>query len=175
MNCTGAQPEQRKALWHALKNADREEFKRITRTMVKKVQSENELKRTKEFRQYVFNNWQGIEIHNTDTCGGSSAEAHVSHVLLARMSSRPMGWSREGLKYMAKLRTFYANGGVVEAHHLRIQENVDRLFKKAMKQAQKAFHGINTQTLGNLIIKNNGKVTPLFRLLIIASPLFELN
>jgi len=165
MSCTGAQPEHRKALWWALKNADREEFKKIIRIVVKRAQSDSELKRLKEFRRYVLNNWQGIEIYKTDACGGSSAEAHVSHVLSARLSSRPMGWSREGLKYMAELRAFCANGGVVEAHHLRRREDVGRLVKKAMQQAQKVFHGINTQTLGNLAAKNIGKVTPLFRLL----------
>ncbi|NDI79021.1 hypothetical protein DYH56_13835 [Psychrilyobacter piezotolerans] len=31
---------------------------------------------------------------------GSSAEGHVSHILVSRMSSRPQGWSREELKAM---------------------------------------------------------------------------
>lgn len=165
LGCTGAQPEHRKALWWALKNADREEFKKIIRIMAKQAKSDSELKRITEFRRYILNNWQGIEIYKTDACGGSSAEAHVSHVLSARLSSRPMGWSREGLKYMAELRAFCANGGVVEARHLRRQETISGLVKKAMHRAQKTFHGINTQTLGNLATKNIGKVTPLFRLL----------
>lgn len=165
MNCTGAQPEYRKVLWQVLKNADREEFKRIIRNMGKETRSENGLKKIKEFRRYVLNNWEGIEIHKTGKCGGSSAEAHVSHVLSARMSSRPMGWSREGLKYMSKLRAFYANGGVVGVEHLRSKQEMSGLVKKAVERARRVFHGINPETLGNVASLNMGKVTPLFRVL----------
>lgn len=165
MNCTGGQPEQRNALRQALKDANRDELKKIVRDMSREVKNENELKRIKEFQQYVNNNWSGIEIQKTEECGGSSAEAHVSHVLSARMSSRPMAWSREGLKFMAALRAFYANGGIVEVEHLRAKEVVSSLTKKAMKRAQKVFHGINSQTLDNLTAKNIGKVTPLFTIL----------
>ena len=38
-------------------------------------------------------------------------ENHVSHILSARMSSRPMGWSREGAAKMAELRAYFFNGG----------------------------------------------------------------
>lgn len=36
---------------------------------------------------------------------------HVSHILSARMSSRPMGWSKAGAYRIARLRAFYFNGG----------------------------------------------------------------
>lgn len=39
------------------------------------------------------------------------AESHVSHVLSARMSSRPMGWSRAGADRIGKLRAFMFNKG----------------------------------------------------------------
>ena len=42
---------------------------------------------------------------------GCSAEGHVSHVLSNRMSSRPMGWSIQGMSKMAELRAYYYNGG----------------------------------------------------------------
>jgi hypothetical protein len=164
INCTGAQPISRQLLWQALKKPDRKEFQKIIREMIQKAKTENEQKRIKEFRRYVLNNWKGIEIHQTEACGGSSAEAHVSHVLSARMSSRPMGWSRKGLEHMARLRAFHANGGVVGVEHLRSKE-VSGLVKKAMKRAQKVFNGINPETLGSLVSINLGKVTPLFRIL----------
>ena len=44
-----------------------------------------------------------------ETC--CSAEGHVSHVLSARLSSRPMAWSRDGAERMAKLRAFMFNKG----------------------------------------------------------------
>lgn len=40
-----------------------------------------------------------------------SAEGHVSHVLSARMSSRPMAWTRAGAERMAKLRAYFYNNG----------------------------------------------------------------
>lgn len=40
-----------------------------------------------------------------------SAEGHISHVLSARMSSRPMAWSRDGAERIAKLRAFMFNKG----------------------------------------------------------------
>ena len=43
--------------------------------------------------------------------GGSSTESHISHILSFRMSSRPMGWSRQGAGKMAELRAYYYNGG----------------------------------------------------------------
>lgn len=164
MNCTGAQPDRRQALRQVLKNADQEGLKKIIEEMVRNAKSKNEEKRIEEFRDYVLNNWSGIEIHKTEACGGSSAEAHVSHVLSARMSSRPMGWSRQGVKHMAELRAFCASGGVVGVEHFSSKE-VSGLVEKARKRAQKVFHGINPKILGSLVSTNLGKVTPLFRVL----------
>lgn len=165
MNCTGAQPERRKELRQALRDADREEFKKIIRNMAGRARSDNELKRIKEFKQYALNNWKGIEIYKTENCGGSSAEAHVSHVLSARISSRPMGWSREGLKYMTKLRAFRANGGIVGVEHLTSKEFVPGIIRKAIKRTQRVFHNINLETLGNLAAIRMGKSTPIAKLL----------
>jgi len=59
----------------------------------------------KEARKYILNNWEGIKIYNEDEdVIGCSAEGHISHVFSARLSRNPLGWSREGLKLMAKLR-----------------------------------------------------------------------
>lgn len=165
MNSTGSQPERRDELRQALKNADKEKFKKITREMVRDARTENERKRVEEFRGYVLSNWNGIEIHKTKKCGGSSAEAHVSHILSERLSSRPMGWSREGLKCMAELRAFRANGGVVGVEHIKKKAEMNNLVKKGMKKAQRVFNGVNLETLGNLSVFTRGKVTPLYRAL----------
>jgi hypothetical protein len=58
---------------------------------------------------------------------GCSAEGHVSHVLSDRMSSRPMGWSRQGCDKMSQLRAYYYN-------HESMLELV-RLQKKEMPKA----------------------------------------
>jgi len=76
-----------------------------------------------------------------------------------------MAWSREGLKYMSKLRTFYVNGGIVGVEHFRLKQEMSGLVKKAVERTRRAFHEINFETLGNVASLNMGKVTPLFRVL----------
>lgn len=63
--------------------------------------------------RYLKNNWEGIRrrMEGGDGMIGSSTEGHVSHVLSARMSSRPMGWSREGADCLSRLRIYWMNGG----------------------------------------------------------------
>ena len=55
---------------------------------------------------YVQSNMQFIQKNNC-----CSAEGHVSHVLSARLSSRPMAWSRDGAERIAKLRAYMFNKG----------------------------------------------------------------
>ena len=58
-------------------------------------------------------NWAGIMrwIRDKNENIECSAEGHVSHVLSARMSSRPLGWSKVGTDKMSRLRIYNANGG----------------------------------------------------------------
>ena len=69
-------------------------------------------KRIERGRVYIQGNWDGAVRRLTArgiVCG-CSAEGHVSHVLSARMSSRPMGWSRTGADKMARLLAYRKNG-----------------------------------------------------------------
>ena len=65
--------------------------------------------------RYLVNQWDGIKIRATESgsCWKCCAEGQVSHVLSARMSSRPMGWSEWGCHQMAQLRAYHWNGGKV--------------------------------------------------------------
>ena len=65
-------------------------------------------RRIKPSLAYIDNNFDYIDLLSDLGC---SAEGHVSHVLSARMSSRPMAWSIAGADKMSKLRAFYFNGG----------------------------------------------------------------
>lgn len=68
-----------------------------------------------ECRRYIMNNWGGIEIkvYKHDEIIGCSAEGHVSHVFSDRLSSRPKGWSENGVAKMSKLRIYKKNGGKI--------------------------------------------------------------
>ena len=54
---------------------------------------------------YLLNNFDAISITKRDeaSLNGGCTEPHVSHVLSARLSSRPMGWSKKTLRRLVPL------------------------------------------------------------------------
>ena len=52
----------------------------------------------------------------TQPDAASSTERHVSHMLSDRLSSRCMGWGPIGDEQIARMRTYIANGGNLEAY-----------------------------------------------------------
>ena len=66
-----------------------------------------------EAKTYILGNWAGImqRVRDKNKEIRCSAEGHVSHVYSARMSSRPLGWSRTGADKMARLCIYKANQG----------------------------------------------------------------
>ncbi|MDO6354759.1 UPF0236 family protein, partial [Caloramator sp. CAR-1] len=97
---------------------------------------------------------------------GCSAEGHISHVLSARLSSRPLGWSKEGLKIMAKLRVFSRNGGNLREISI-YKEDIEtfRLNKKKIKETIKRINNSSREGINNITILNIGKVTPMYKIL----------
>lgn len=77
---------------------------------------EKKRKRLEESAGYLEKNWKGIQkrIKREEGVIGSSTESHISHVLSARMSSRPMGWSKEGAGKLSGLRIYWKNGRKIE-------------------------------------------------------------
>ena len=80
------------------------------------VLEEKEGKKLENSYGYIKRNWKGVRNRVGKKAGvlGSSTERHVSHVISARMSSRPMGWSKEGAKKLSFLRIYWKNGGKME-------------------------------------------------------------
>lgn len=165
MEVAGRHQELRKEIYLAMKEGDKEKFKQIIKVMLMKCQSDKERERIKNFSRYIINNWEAITIYGEEECEGSCTEGHVSHVLSSRLSSRPMSWSRRGLKDMAELRAYYCNGGCVEARHLGGKEEPYKLSRKVLDKATKAFRNFGMEKLNNIVLLHNGKVTPLFRCL----------
>jgi hypothetical protein len=75
-------------------------------------------KRINDTISYIKNNWDGIEAAVKHPHVGCSAEGHISHILAARMSSRPMAWSIQGAEKMASMRAVKANGESVSEHYI---------------------------------------------------------
>jgi hypothetical protein len=92
-------------------------------------------KRIIDAARYIRNNWAGIEAQVKYPEVGCSAEGHVSHVLSARMSSRPMAWSSVGAESMTQMRAVRANGGSVKEHYLAHKEEAPVIVE--LKQAVK--------------------------------------
>jgi F0F1-type ATP synthase epsilon subunit len=115
----------------------------------------------REAKRYIFNHWEAIQRQKSREYVGCSAEGHVSHVLSARCSSRPMGWSVMGLDLMVKMRAFQFNGGNLydfvraQKKNQEKDKRIQRMDQRVLRQARKAID----ETLGNLAAVNFGKRT----------------
>lgn len=143
IKATGHMPTKRPKLWIALNECDFDKTRDILNEIVKTTEIETKRKAVKDSKRYILNNWGGIKIYKEDPYVlGCSAEGHVSHVLAARMSSRPLGWSRQGADQMARLRAFKYNGGkVVDIKRLiekrRKKKKMDKKLKKRLRKSSK--------------------------------------
>ncbi|MDR9786677.1 MAG: ISLre2 family transposase [Peptococcaceae bacterium MAG4] len=82
-----------------LKNAIRfghiEKAEAVIRELEKAAVTPSRKRRILDAWKYIKNNWEAIRALYRETVS-CSVEGHVSHVLSARLSSRPMGWSKKG-------------------------------------------------------------------------------
>ncbi len=117
-------PELRDRLWKAVNSFELDTVKKILTEARKAAETEQERKRVSRCRRYLVGNWDGILAWRKEApyVIGCSAEGHVSHVLSARLSSRPMAWGEPGLDKMAKLRAMRANGISIREHILQQAE-----------------------------------------------------
>lgn len=106
--------EVKNRIWEALNSLDKKELKRIYEQILRATENENKKEEVEVALNYFLNNWHGIRVRMEETSGWAYCiEGQISHVLSARLSSRPMGWSKRGCDQMAKLRAFKWNGGKV--------------------------------------------------------------
>ena len=147
-------------MWGYINSRDKQSVKDLFDAIISSTEVETKKNSVREAKKYILGNWEGIMNQYEEDYIGCSAEGHVSHILSARLSSRPLGWSRTGVDQMARLRVFVANGGEVyqlfmekkkdEANEARAIE-VDREIIRRRKLSA------TSETLGNLPILNIGK------------------
>ena len=106
---------------------------------------ENRLKKIKDTKTYLMNQWEGIEAHDKykDKLTGCCQEGQVHHTLSERLSTDAKVWSENGIDEMSQLRAFTQNGGDIyqkivdistkEKREKKIQELEKRIRKKANK------------------------------------------
>ena len=105
---SGADKAMRRAVIKALMTEDFDSIRKLYTIRHQNAVKARERKNIASGLFYIENNFDEIDLSKTYSC---AAEGHVSHILSARLSSRPMGWSRDGAGRMAKLRAYYFNGG----------------------------------------------------------------
>ncbi|AAM23880.1 hypothetical protein M2349_002704 [Caldanaerobacter subterraneus subsp. tengcongensis MB4] len=170
LKATSKEPKYRDKIWRAINEGDKERVKKVFDELIKAAEEEREKEKIKEAKKYILNNWEGIKIYNEDEdVIGCSAEGHISHVFSARLSRNPLGWSREGLKLMAKLRVFSKNGGDLREVEWGKKKNINagsyKLTKKQIKEAVRRVKTSTNEKINNITVLNIGKVTPIYRVL----------
>lgn len=105
--------------WQVLRSGTREQMEELCSTLCKRATTDEQAKEKRELSRYLLGHWGTIVARREPGAPGCSAEGHVSHVLSARLSSRPMGWSRCNMEKMAGLRVMQANG--LPIHYLKKQ------------------------------------------------------
>ncbi len=170
LRATGHAEKLRFELWDGINNLDRAKIKETFSELISKAEKESKKKAIRQSRSYIYNNWAGIvNYYEDDNSIGCSAEGHVSHILSDRLSSRPMGWSKQGVDQMSRLRAFKFNGGHLEDIEQMIlekekekqkEENLIEIESKVVnKRLKKRYTGKNE----NIPSINKGLKTGLFK------------
>lgn len=110
-------------LYRALREGDGETVREILCHAFSQSENPREQKRLQDLSVYLSHNWEGIKNQKYSQDLGLditvSAEAHVSHVLSARLSQRPMGWGKKGADRMSYLRAMKFNGYSIKRFYLQ--------------------------------------------------------
>jgi len=151
-------------IWRAIKREDKEYLKVVFETILDATEAETKRQAVKEAKTYIMNHWESIKHHYSKDYTGCSAEGHISHIYSDRLSSRPLGWSREGVDQMARLRVFAANGGnifdlALKKKQERIRET--RIIELDLKVCKKKVRKASGEMIDNLPALNTGKRTQL--------------
>ncbi len=110
----GREEEAEKKIRNCLEKGERKKLEEWINKKSKGME-ERRRKHVEENIRYLRRNWKGIRkrVKKEEGVLGSRTESHISHVLSARMSSRPMGWSKKGAEKQAQLRIYWKNDGKI--------------------------------------------------------------
>ena len=110
---------------------------------------ENRLKKVKETKTYLMNQWDGIEAHDRykDKLTGCCQEGQVHHTLSERLSTDAKVWSENGIDEMSQLRAFTQNKGDIYQKIIDIstvekrEKKIEKLEKRIRRKANKKIFG----------------------------------
>jgi len=119
---TAHAPELRGQIYDGLRELDKQAVLGRLWEALGRANEPSRQKRIREVIKYIERNWEGIEAQEKNPHVTCSAEGHVSHILAARLSSRPMAWSVTGAERMSAMRSTRANGESIREHYLASQK-----------------------------------------------------
>ena len=110
---------------------------------------ERRLKKIKDTKRYIMNQWEGIEAYDKykEKITGCCQEGQVHHTLSERMSTDAKVWSENGIDEMSQLRAFSQNKGDIYQKIIDIstkakrEEKIEKLERRIRKKANKKLFG----------------------------------
>jgi hypothetical protein len=151
----------REPLWNYIHQGMRRATEDLLNIILSNTEGQHKREVVRQAKTYILNNWEAIQCQKSRNYVGCSAEGHVSHVLSDRLSSRPKGWSEDGMEQMARLRVFDFNGGDIYEYIMKQKETqakekrIIKLDARVLQKHQKT----SNETLDNLTLMNMGKTT----------------
>jgi hypothetical protein len=165
----GNNEEAYQEIWTALSRGDRVRVEKVLKEAARRAQSPGRKKAVRDCRRYIARNWEGIMAYKLypEAALGVSAEAHVSHLFSARLSSRPMAWSARGVDRMARLRVTKANGVSLQGQYVarwRAGLKPLKIDKVTIAEERQRLRKVSGEVFDNLPALR-GPVTPLTKAL----------
>lgn len=161
----GRDSQEYRDAWKAIRVGDRVTVERLLKEAAVLGETPNQVKMAQDCRRYIRNNWDGVMAYRLypEAELGVSAEGHVSHILSARLSSRPMGWSKTGVDQMARMRALKANKVEIRAKYLE-QHRRDlgplKVLSEVVSSEREVLRRVLGEVTSNLPVIE-GRVTPL--------------
>lgn len=153
ISATAHAPKLKQEVFRGIKKGDKQRVMGHLANALELAATEPRQRRVLDTIKYINNNWEGIQNGVNHPHVGCSAEGHVSHILSARLSSRPMAWSKQGAEKMAAIRATKANGESVQEHYLAMQGQAPTIVElKAV--AQKELKRLRRKCLGKENLNN---------------------
>lgn len=157
--------EYRGNLFAALREGNKEEFLSVRKKML--VCWPDREESIREHTDYLLDNFQAIHIWYTDpeARNGGATEPHVSNVLSARLSSRPMAWSKDTLRRFLPILAAGSSALDPREDTVSVSRTPEsRIITKAQSKAYKRL-GLPDPDRAVHLPATSGKVTPLFNAL----------
>lgn len=111
LRATGADKEALQQLKEAIWQGKHSEENQLLTRLLVTADTESRRQTIEQTQKYLSNNWEGIQAYRKwkGKLVSCSAEGHISHVLSARLSSRPMAWSELGANqsYFCKIYNIF--------------------------------------------------------------------